>query len=337
MNHLISFLITGAAALSPTVSNAFCGGQSIEAFLLPDEIAELDRLVAETAYAQGIYWTAERDGKTLQILGTVHIPDPRFAQVIETISPDLQHADALLVEATTEDAAEMQRYLVDNPHLFSFTDGETLPDLLSEAEWAFLTEVLRLRGFPSALAAKFKPWYLTTSLAIPPCAMAQMQGGAAGIDQTVQEIVSSDVPRLPLEPWKETLALLSGPPIEEQIDMLRGTFFGLSPQEVVSHSDAMVVAMIDAYLAGESARTWSLARVSDRLVSDLDPEDYHVLLDEMQEDFIDARNAKWIPVIEATSAVHDSVFVAFGTAHLPGRNGVLSLLAQNGWVLERVR
>ena len=54
---------------------------------------------------------------------------------------------------------------------------------------------------------------------------------------------------------------------------------------------------------------------------------------EAMDGLIDQRNRAWIPVIEA--AAGSSIVVAAGALHLPGEAGVLNLLQQQGYTLER--
>jgi uncharacterized protein len=53
-------------------------------------------------------------------------------------------------------------------------------------------------------------------------------------------------------------------------------------------------------------------------------------IENFKEDFLDTRNANWIPVIEE-SIKDSSVFIAVGAGHLAGTTGVISLLIEQGY------
>ena len=59
-----------------------------------------------------------------------------------------------------------------------------------------------------------------------------------------------------------------------------------------------------------------------------------------QDKLMDQRNRAWVAPIEAAAADaarrHKGVVVGFGALHLPGRNGVLSLLQQRGWTITPI-
>jgi uncharacterized protein YbaP (TraB family) len=54
-------------------------------------------------------------------------------------------------------------------------------------------------------------------------------------------------------------------------------------------------------------------------------------MDQQTELLLDVRNEQWIPVIETATETADDIVIVFGAAHLPGENGVLKLLENQGW------
>ena len=58
-------------------------------------------------------------------------------------------------------------------------------------------------------------------------------------------------------------------------------------------------------------------------------------LDKIQEDLLYKRNADWIPKLEKIFE-QDKVFVAVGAGHLQGPRGVIELLKQRGYTVQRI-
>ena len=56
----------------------------------------------DTPYPTGNHWIATKDDRRLNIIGTMHISDPRMDAVTEQLAPVIQSADVLLVEATRD-------------------------------------------------------------------------------------------------------------------------------------------------------------------------------------------------------------------------------------------
>ena len=67
------------------------------------------------------------------------------------------------------------------------------------------------------------------------------------------------------------------------------------------------------------------------------PEDAADLLNEqlagLEDVLLIQRNRNWIDVIAQAAAQHDDIFIGFGAAHLFGTDGVLQLLANEGWTI----
>jgi hypothetical protein len=55
-----------------------------------------------------------------------------------------------------------------------------------------------------------------------------------------------------------------------------------------------------------------------------------------QDALLKDRNVRWVERLPAIMQTQ-SVFVAVGAAHLPGKNGVLQLLRQQGYTVEAVK
>ena len=161
--------LVALVALTPLAAVAqSCGTVDLIAELDADDRARLDALVAPHAYSNGNLWRADKDGKTVIVAGTLHIPDQRLTPMIDDIRPFVEKADILILEATSEDEAALAGLASTNPDFFFITKGPTLIDLLGPEDWARTEEMLSALGVPGFLGAKFQPWYMNLTLAIPP-------------------------------------------------------------------------------------------------------------------------------------------------------------------------
>lgn len=313
------------------LAQAQCNGASLLDDLTDDELQRLTTAALETPYGIGNVWQARRGNVTLTIMGTMHLPDPRHDRFLAIAQPYLEQADLLLVEATLDDQSAMQAHMARNPHILTLNDGTTLPERLDPATWDAVVEAATARGIPGFMAAKMQPWFLTLTLAIPPCAMSAMASGSGGLDnELITRAQSLGVPSAPLEPWEDMLALLMSGTIEEQIDALRVGLVAPGLQ------DKILVATLDLYFAEQSAMTWELARLSKVFLPPSAAEVFDAQLDLLENELLTKRNANWIPVIEDAATRHDTIFLGFGAAHLFGETGVLNLLDQNGWVITPI-
>ncbi len=314
--------------LLPLRLAALCEGPGFTETLSDAERAEIASAVAATPYAEGLFWTARRDGVEITLIGTMHIHDPRHDGLMVRAAPAVEAADLVLLELTAVEEALAANAILTEPERLFLMEGPTLPEMLDEETWQRLADAARARQIPAFMAAKFRPWYLALSLAMPACAMPDLIAGRRGLDHRIMDVAEgAGVPMQALEPWDTLFRIMEEGTPEEQIDML---LMSVMPDEMQSR---MIVSMLDGYFAGRIAEVWETSRIAARHVPGLDTETAEALFMETQEALLDVRNLAWIPVIEEAAAEHDRLVVAVGAAHLPGELGVLRLLEAEGWVI----
>ncbi|EAR51471.1 hypothetical protein OG2516_17161 [Oceanicola granulosus HTCC2516] len=326
---MIRALALTVGLLLPGLAVAACGGPSLLDDLTAAESATLAEAVAETPYGTGLLWRATRDGREVTLLGTMHIHDPRHAALLEQVRPLIAAADEVLLEVTPREEAAMQAAIRDEPERIIITEGPTLPELVDAATWEVLSEAAAARQVPPFMAAKFQPWYLSLTLGVPPCAMPDLAAGLRGLDHLVmREAEAQGVPLRALEPWDTLFTLFDAGTMDEQIALL---IYAAGPPELQTST---FVGMLDGYFDGRIAEVWELSRIATYRTPGLDRATADALIALTEERLLEQRNRAWLPVIEAAGP--GPVLVAVGAAHLPGESGLLTLLAEAGWRIERL-
>lgn len=304
-----------------------CGTEDLIADLTVTERAQLDALIAPHAYPAGNLWRAEKPGSTVTVVGTIHIPDPRLAPIVEAVRPALNAADLLILEASSDDQAGIQSLATTQPDMFFITEGPTLIDLLGEDDWARISDRLAALGIPAFFAAKFQPWYLSLTLAIPPCAMTALQSGEHGLDRQLETIaIANGTPVGTLDDVEKLLRLFADEPMDKQLDGLRITL------ETQASGDDTTSTLIESYFDGRVRESWEFGRI---LIADTDIENGPELFDEVNQTLLLDRNQDWEPKIVDMTDGKD-VVLAVGAAHLSGETGVLRALERAGYALTRL-
>ncbi len=327
MTRLLASLLL--VLFSAGAASARCAGEDLRGTLSPEDRAALASAVAATPYPEGNRWRATRGARVIDIVGTIHLSDPRLDPVMERLAPAVAAADLVLVEMSDEDEAALQSEIAADPGRLLLPGTETLPGFMDDATWQTLSDAIQARGLPPAMAARMQPWYLSLQLAIPPCAMPEIVAGARGLDHRVIEAArAGGVPVRSLEPVDTLFALFGQAPLEEQVKML---LLGMMPVEATE--DAFTTT-IEAYFDETHAEGWQMARVVARRTLDLPAEEIDAVFAEMETRLLDERNRAWIDVIEAAEG--DRLLLAFGAAHLFGEAGVLALLEREGYTIARL-
>lgn len=313
-------------------ASALCNGPSILDTFTSEEISTAQTRADAMPFGVGNRWTATKGDKTIHLIGTFHISDPRLDEPVSRILPDLHKVGVLLVEATPQAQDDLKRYMIEHPEKVYITSGPTLPDLLTPATWDNLRAAAKARNIPSFMAAKFQPWYLGIALSMPPCAIASIAAGAKGLDHRLMDAaMASKIPLVALEPFDTLIRVAGSDPIDQQI---RDLEIGLLPDP--DTADATLVALRDAYFNEEIAYSWEISRLQALKNSPDAAEEIDGYFTKMEQSLLIDRNHSWIPVIEEQIAQHPTIMLAFGAAHLMGDDGILSLLQAKGYTITRV-
>ena len=310
---------------------ALCSGDSFLTQLNKEDRTALTAASESVPYSDGLLWELRRDNKTLTLVGTMHVYDARLEPIRDRALPALQTADLLMVETTADEERAMQEAFVAAPDLYLITDGPTLPDLLEPSVWSKVQDAAADRGLPSFMIAQMQPWYLSLTLGIPACAMADLAAGQRGLDHMlINDAEAANIPIQSLESWEVLIGTLSDSTMAEQLAALAHSLLSKADQQ------AMFVALLDLYFTEQTAAVWTLSEIAARELTDLTEEEAAAQMAETQDVLLNQRNLNWVPVIEAAAAQHDEIVIAFGAAHLPGELGMLTLLEAEGWSITRL-
>lgn len=314
--------------LSAVPLRAACTGIDLIDALAPAERALIESETARQPFAEGNFWRATRGEDRVTVAGTYHLSDPRHDANLERLRPYIEDARVLLVEAGPEEEAALKEAMAKNPSLM-LSDGPTLPEVLSESEWQTLSGALRARGIPPVLASKFEPWYVSMTLALPPCAIEAAKH-PDGLDKMAMRAAeAAGVPVRSLEPWDTVFGLFAQLSPQEQLAMVRTAL----PLE--DRVEDLAVTLAGRYFSGESRKVWEYMRLQTHGMPGTTPEAADADFARMEETIVTRRNRAWIPAIEA-AAVEGPTVVAVGALHLPGEGGVLELLREEGFRLEKL-
>lgn len=313
-----------------STAHAACTGPGAEALFSADEIDSMKAAAHAAPYSDSIFWRADKDGREIHVTGTVHIHDPRLANVMARFTPALESADLLLVELTRAQQADMETQMLANPQLLLLPEGQSMIDVLEPETWAEVSDALTSIGVNPLDALPLQPWFLSLNLALPPCAIASLQAGEVGLDVQLEQALPDGTPAASLETWEESLSFFTAPDFEEQAQEL------LLNIATFPYADALTVATLDAYFAGEPGFVWEVMKSLGSRISAEQTEEYASYMERMQSALLKDRNTAWMEVIEAASANHSSVFVAVGAMHLGGEFGVLKLLEAQGWTITKM-
>ncbi|MBE1284291.1 MAG: TraB/GumN family protein [Rhodobacteraceae bacterium] len=325
---MMRFVFAVLLNLLPAAVWANCAGLDLRQTLPAQELAVMQDAVAQIPYAEGNRFTASKEGRRIDLVGTMHLSDPRFDPVLERLRPVVAKADAILFEITQQDMAAFEDGLKRDQSPLLITDSRTLIELMEPDAWERLATQASAAGIPPWLASKMRPWFLSVTLALPPCLREQKAAAGNGLDRRLSALASDlGVPQVSLETMEEILAIFEKDPLEEQVRLLEASLSAMAMNE-----DSLATAS-NLYFEERAALAMKLGEYTFRIETRLPKAEKDRVWRDFETDMLDTRNRAWMDTILTHPG--KNIVVAVGAAHLSGDAGLLRLLEQEGYVIQR--
>ena len=266
-----------------------------------------------------ILWKVSKGDSTVYLLGSMHF----LMDADYPLSPDVdaayKDAEKLVFEVAPAEMNPLAMIAETLKHGVYLDPTHKLQDDLSASTWRDLVAYGSKNNLPIAKLQTIQPWMMVLTLV----ALESQKMGLKpelGLDMHFMQMASADhKPTAGLETVDQQLAIFYTAPIKTQEQMLRQ---GLD--EVVDFKKEM----------DKEHNTWRRGDADAMLVGE---EKDNAKIPGMHEKILVQRNRNWIPQIEkmlAEGKTHTLVIV--GALHLPGPDGVVRLLQQNGYSVVRM-
>ncbi len=327
---LAAALALGLGLAGP--ASAQCAGRDLMAELEatePETHARILARAAEVANGDGIFWRVTAPGRPPSFLyGTLHSTEAASRWLSERAIDALGHARLLMVELTPAEQDRLETRLGSDPRFSVDLDGPRLSERLSPEEMAMAERVLAGRGLPIGIADRLKPWLLISAIAVPLCERSELAAGKRLLDDAISaEAKAWGIPVRGLETYEETFAAFDALSESEMTGLLVDGFAS------VPHEEDLRRTLEGLYTQGRIAaimefNIWHSAKSGrgGRARADVEA---------LTHALITRRNRQWMERLEPELR-RGGVFAAFGALHLPGETGMVRLIREAGYAVERV-
>ena len=265
------------------------------------------------AEEQGILWRI--DGAATQpsyLLGTIHSDDARITTLPVTIANIFQQADSFSGEIDMDLPNLMQA-----SQATLLPEGESLQQLLDSTLYQQTVQLLAAYGMPELVVQRMKPWAAAATLSLP-----RPQTGLF-LDMLLYTQAAAQGKRVyGLETVSEQVGAMETMPRDLQIIMLRDA--------VAQHAqlDQIIEALINAYLQRDLN---ALESISDKAMQQGDRRVAQLFTSEV----VVNRNRRMLERMQPRLR-EGNAFIAVGALHLPGKDGLLTLLRNKGYRVSPV-
>lgn len=268
--------------------------------------------VAITAHAkdQALFWSIEGEhGHAGYLLGTIHSEDPRVLEFTEPFLEALSNSAGFAMELVPDMPTLMQ--LAETMNL---PEGTDLASILGADRFALVATAMQAYGIQPEQLHRMKPWAALMTLSVPPPVTGFFMDFSLSLRAN-----GNGLKVIGLESLDEQLAFLENMPLEHLIRFL--------DQAVIEAGQVQELhnKMVETYLQGDLD---ALNTITDKQLSEVGPEAHDLFISQG----IHARNHTMLKNL-LVALQQGTVFTAVGALHLPGEEGLINLLREQGFRL----
>lgn len=325
---LAAFVATLVLLAGPaSAQTAACTGTDMLAQMEQAEPAKLEAIRERarlTPNGEGRLWKIEKEGLEPSFLfGTMHVTDPRVVVLPPAAQAAFEASETVVIETTDLlDPAGLVTIISRRPELTAFTDGTKLTSLMTPEDVEVARRGLAERGVSLDAVAGLKPWILSAMVSVPACETARKAGGAQVLDMKLAQDAKAAGKQIGgLETAVSQLETMASLPMAFHIDGLVETL------RLGNRIDDVIETMITIYLDGQTGLFWPFF---EAVLPPGDGAGYA----EFEERMITARNGAMAKKSEEFIG-RGRAFIAVGSLHLPGEQGVVQRLRAAGYTVTR--
>ena len=281
----------------------------------PKEAPSPSSAPSDTASIQGgLLWRI--DGAAAgesYLLGTIHSSDPRVVRLRPSVSQALDRSERFIMEMEMDTSA-----LMAFGANMMLTDGRDLEGLLGTDLYARVIAAMSDLGMPEMVVRTLKPWAVMALLSMP------KPSGEPFLDLVLQQrAAGAGKATAGLETAQEQLSVFDNLSMSDQIELLKMTMAQLP------ELPRMFDQLIEAYATNDLGR---IATLAAQYKSQGNVETLKRFMLRLN----DERNRRMARRMEPYINQGNS-FIAVGALHLPGPNGLIQLLRNQGYQVVSVR
>ncbi len=260
---------------------------------------------------RSLFWSIETEqGHAGYLLGTIHSEDPRVLEYTEDFLAALNSSSQFAMELVPD--LQTLAKLAETMHL---QEGTELASIIGIERFEAVAGALSAYGVPSNQVARMKPWAAMITLSVP----APETGFFMDFSLSLRAS-GNGLTIIGLETLEEQLNFLENMPIEHQLTMLDQAVQEIDKVQEIHNQ------MVSTYLDGDLS---VLLNETEIQLSGLGEEAREYFVTQG----ITARNHRMLESL-LSALESGTVFAAVGALHLPGREGLVSLLRNSGFKLS---
>ena len=294
-----------------------------------DSSSQTNESEADAAEITPAMWlVTSPDGDTMYMMGSMHALKEECYPLPDYVTDAYESADILAVECDIADSSKSVSAALKYTDKLTYPSGETIADHISSKAYDGISSYLAYMGDDISNYEIYQTWYLSSLLE----SIALSDSGldsSLGFDMQLLTMAHKDD--------KEIYEVES---MELQYEMLIGFSDEIYDLTFLSYSeesaDEIKQEYIDLYEAWKSGDTDAVEELNTADLSEMSDEQVEIYEEYNQKLLYDRNEAMALTAQELFSEDEQVLFVV-GEAHFLGDGGILDLLEEDGYEVERVQ
>ncbi|MBL4850562.1 MAG: TraB/GumN family protein [Planctomycetes bacterium] len=257
------------------------------------------------------------------LFGTIHLPDKRVLALPKAVDKAIDASDALFCELALEKDLQVKM----TPHLM-LGGGKTLVDVLGQDLVDRAAKLLAAKGLPIQPFLQLKPWVLMSQLTMLLEYFQESMTQQPALDSVLYNRAKAAGKEVGgLEKVEDQLAVFDSLSAKAQKKMVAEGLDGF--EKAAKEGTRTTEPLVRAYLSGDLGEMMKQSK--EEIGDDKEMIAFMKLL-------LDDRNVTMTAAIakHLKGAPSKTFFFAVGSAHYPGKLGIVALLKAKGFTVERV-
>lgn len=272
---------------------------------------------AASIQADSPVWKVSKGDNHLYLGGTIHLLGENDYPLPPAFDKAYRDSSTLVFEADIQkfQSPEYQKIFMQK---ITYPADRSIKDVLSEKTLAALKKYMTDRDVAFEPILRFKPGMLVMMLTV--IEMKQLNIAGIGVDQFYINKGLKDAKKFAfLEDVDEQLSFIVNMGKDNPDELIEYTL------RDVNQLAQQIVAIKRAWRTGDNVELKKVALT-----------DWKAGFPELYNTMMAKRNNKWIPKIEKMLQTKEIEFVMFGALHMVGDDGVLKLLKERGYTIQKL-
>lgn len=281
--------------------------------------------------------TSDKNNSTIYLLGSIHAAEDSIYPLNETIMSAYNSSDYLAVEVDIVETQKDMSVQLDLAQKMLYENGTKIKDELGEELYTKMVEVLREKKLYSGIYDVYKPAFFESLLETTIIKDSGLDS-SAGVDMHFLNLAK--------ENQKDILEIETA---DFQFDLLLNNPIELDKLMILSMVycyDENVSYMKELYENWKKGDT-SLIEKENYVYGEIDlpdeinEQDFEAQVKELMEEYnkkmITDRNYGMADALEQYNTEDKNVFCVVGLAHVVGAEGLVKLMEQKGYTVEKIQ